>query len=325
MYGARVIERAVDREKAPVRSVPPRFSGRLYRISGCGRAGVALLGVEGAQCRCGTAGRVGCLDFDDGDSSTAPVVRSPARRRHRRMRGSRCSGAFGLAYVAPSCRLPRLPAGSRSPAAPADAVPLWRPTVPLQLRAKIPRKLPRPATLWNRPELVITEVMGRDRLVTIFEHPESWWPERLAEVAEEIGIYDVADLERIFRSATKRAAGRCTTPLPGEGWLVQRRPKVGLVERAPREGQVVAEGAGSSRWWSSWWRTAHQDTVAAGQVDVAGGPASLYRSPISQPGERPPRPATRRLVGWGPGPGLLRCPGLTFGLDVSGTRRQSTR
>ena len=74
-----------------------------------------------------------------------------------------------------------------------------------QLRAKIPRKLPRPATLWNRPELVITEVMGRDRLVTIFEHPESWWPERLAEVAEQIGIYDVDDLERIFRSATKRA------------------------------------------------------------------------------------------------------------------------
>ena len=69
-----------------------------------------------------------------------------------------------------------------------------------------------------------------------------------------------------------------------------------------REGQVVAEGAGSSRWWSSWWRTAHQETLAAGQVDVAGGPASLCRSPMSQPGERPPRPATRRLVGWGPGP-----------------------
>ena len=48
MYGARVIELAVDQEKAPVESVPPRLSGRLYRISGCGRAGVALLGVEGA-------------------------------------------------------------------------------------------------------------------------------------------------------------------------------------------------------------------------------------------------------------------------------------
>ena len=48
VYGARVIELAVDQEKAPVESVPRRLSGRLYRISGCGRAGVALLGVEGA-------------------------------------------------------------------------------------------------------------------------------------------------------------------------------------------------------------------------------------------------------------------------------------
>ena len=44
LYGARVIELVVDRGKAPVGSVPPRLSGRLYRISGCGRAGVALLG-----------------------------------------------------------------------------------------------------------------------------------------------------------------------------------------------------------------------------------------------------------------------------------------
>ena len=57
VYGARVIELVVDRGKAPVGSVPPRLSGRLYRISGCGRAGVALVGIAGAQRRCGDGWR----------------------------------------------------------------------------------------------------------------------------------------------------------------------------------------------------------------------------------------------------------------------------
>lgn len=67
-----------------------------------------------------------------------------------------------------------------------------------------PAGLPRPATIWNTPHLVVTEAMSPYRLVTMFEHPDSWGPEQLREVAEQIGVYGMDDLERLMRRATNR-------------------------------------------------------------------------------------------------------------------------
>lgn len=75
------------------------------------------------------------------------------------------------------------------------------------LRGTEPPGIPKPATVWHRPHLVITEVMSPERLVTVFEHAERIQPEVLAEIADEIGIETVGDLERLFQRAAGRQLG----------------------------------------------------------------------------------------------------------------------
>ena len=72
------------------------------------------------------------------------------------------------------------------------------------LGGELQQNLPRPRTLWNQPELLVTEVMSPDRLLTVFEHPKSWAPEQLAEIADQFGVYHVDDLEHTFQRATNR-------------------------------------------------------------------------------------------------------------------------
>ena len=73
-----------------------------------------------------------------------------------------------------------------------------------QLRGTAPAGVPAPATIWNTRHLLITEGTSEERLVTIFEHPESWRPEELAEVATQLGAEKVEDLELMFQNATQR-------------------------------------------------------------------------------------------------------------------------
>ncbi len=76
-----------------------------------------------------------------------------------------------------------------------------------RLRGSEPPGVPKPATVWHRPHLVVSEAIGRERLVTIFEHPEWIRPEVLAEVADEIGIESVNELKDLFARATGRPLG----------------------------------------------------------------------------------------------------------------------
>ena len=64
--------------------------------------------------------------------------------------------------------------------------------------------VPKPASIWHRPHLVVSEAMAAERLVTVFEHPERMNATELAEIAEQIGIYSASDLERRFYQATRR-------------------------------------------------------------------------------------------------------------------------
>ena len=75
------------------------------------------------------------------------------------------------------------------------------------LRGAEPPGVPKPATVWHRPHLVVTEMMSPERLVTVFEHPERIQPEVLAEIADEIGIETVEDLEALFQRAAGRRLG----------------------------------------------------------------------------------------------------------------------
>ena len=75
------------------------------------------------------------------------------------------------------------------------------------LRGTEPPGVPKPATVWHRPHLVVTEVMSPERLVTVFEHPEWIQPETLAEIADEIGIETAEDLEDLFHRAAGRQIG----------------------------------------------------------------------------------------------------------------------
>ena len=74
-----------------------------------------------------------------------------------------------------------------------------------QLRGAAPAGVPAPATIWNTRHLLVTEATSEERLVTIFEHPESWRPQELAEVATQLGAETVEDLERMFGNATQRS------------------------------------------------------------------------------------------------------------------------
>ena len=50
--------------------------------------------------------------------------------------------------------------------------------------------------------------MSPERLVTVFEHAEWIQPEVLAEIADEIGIETVEDLDGLFQRAAGRQLGR---------------------------------------------------------------------------------------------------------------------
>lgn len=77
-----------------------------------------------------------------------------------------------------------------------------------RLRGGEARGVPKPATVWHRPHLVITEVMSPERLVTVFEQPGRIRPELLAETAEQIGIGSVEDLDELFERAVGRPLRR---------------------------------------------------------------------------------------------------------------------
>lgn len=131
------------------------------------------------------------------------------------------------------------------------------------LRGAEPPGVPKPATVWHRPHLLITEVMSPERLVTVFEHPEWIRPEVLAEIADEIGVETGDDLEGLFQRAARRQLGSRAI----EHFRNVTRPTRYAARRAPEE------------------ETPRQAPSSIGRVD----PPDKVGAP--QPANRPARPA----------------------------------